>query len=168
MKKMIKFIAICVLCTGLVACAHGEEKILEENQADKPVNFEHIMEVEEKDIPDVKVETKYCDLFFAGKWKDSITYEIMEGDYESAVVFYGNCGELTEKLFAIYFGGTDGIPVGVYETAEGYLTDVTMKFFEILQEGKTAEEADMLCAMQEQVNYLLAKLQEDTAFRAVQ
>lgn len=116
-------------------------------------------------LPDLLIETPFVTLYYPAEWANSVRAEVKEDEIGAEVLFYGNVNGKEEWLFTICFGGADGYPVGVYQTKEGYLLDVTIAMSELtVDDSWTREDVSTICAMQEGVNYVLEKLTEDQKF----
>lgn len=111
------------------------------------------------------VETPYGTLYYSEEWKDSIRAECKELDFGMDVLFYGSIAGEEYWLYTVSFGGSAETPAGVIETDQGYMMDVTYELSDFAPDDSwTAENKDAFCAMQESINYLLEKLQENPAF----
>ncbi len=113
---------------------------------------------------DVQVQTAYCDLFYSGQWADSMRTERITEDFAETILFYGTAEGTETALFAVYFASAtdNSFPVGVYSTADGLTVDISAEIFELENKGWTDAGFGQICAMQEQVNYVIAKLKETT------
>lgn len=128
-----------------------------------------IPETTEPLVEDVRIETPYCPLYFPGQWSEGLKTEIKEEDWVASVTFYGNVGGEDVLLFTLYFGGASGYPVGIFQTEDGMMLDVTMENNDFeLKDSWSAGEADRICAMQEALNYVLEKLSEEDGFTSVE
>lgn len=123
-----------------------------------------------EDTPkDLMVTTPYCNLHYPGQWQDSVRVEMESTAYGCIVTFYGSVGDQEEKLFAVFFteSSDDSFPVGII-THGGTAMDVSVELFDIVPgSGLEEPDADELNAMQEGVNYLIDRLEENPVFSAV-
>lgn len=116
---------------------------------------------------DLEVETPYATLYYPAQWAGGVRAEVQENEIGADVLFYGEVKGREALLFTVSFGGAEGFPVGVYETREGYLLDVTTALSDLeLDESWMSADMDSICAMQEGINYVLEKLEEDPGFSA--
>lgn len=118
--------------------------------------------------PDIRdsysVETKYCALSFPEEWNGFFSYEIVE-ENGYGVVFYGIVeGKENQRLFSILFDHDEGNTIGYLETEEGNI-NVSVSVFEFKPgDDWTEEEVDFIYGMQEEMNYVIEKLQENERF----
>ena len=118
-------------------------------------------------VSKVKVETPYTDLYYSGEWEDKISAEIINGNYECEIIFYGTVKDIKEKLFVVNFGNGKGFPVGTIYTPMGYEIDVTAEFVDIEQGSMEKTTFETFCAMQEQLNYVLQELKNNDSFTGI-
>lgn len=123
---------------------------------------------EEELVPPVEIATPYCTLYYPGQWQEGLRTEIVGDEFDCAVCFYGTVVGEEQLLYTIHFGGAEGIPVGIYETADGVMMDITVEMAEIeIGKNWSQEETDYLCAMQESMNYVLNRMKRDASFTPV-
>ena len=135
----------------------------------KPTSTQPPSKVPEETKPvceDVQVQTAYCDLFYSRQWADSIRTERTTKDFAETILFYGTAEGKETALFAVYFADAsdNSFPVGAYSTAAGLTVDISVELFELERDGWTDAGFDQLCAMQEQVNYVIAMLAQTAGF----
>lgn len=119
----------------------------------------------EPEVPPISIETPYCTLYYPGQWAEGLETEITGEEFDTTVSFYGTVSEEKHLLFSLYFGGAEGFPVGVLETKDGVMLDVTMEIAELeLNSRWSQEETDRLCAMQEALNDVLGYLGAEPSF----
>lgn len=138
-----------------------EETTLPQEENTRPEPPVKVPEVTEPVYEDVEVQTTYCKLFYSGQWADSIRTERITRDFTETILFYGTAEGKEAVLFAVYFAGTtdNSYPVGVYSTVDGLMVDISAEIFELEAGGWTDTGFDQICAMQEQVNYVIEKLE---------
>lgn len=110
---------------------------------------------------DLMVSTPYCNLYYPANLKDGVHAEVEKTASGCIVVFYGQLENEDYKLFSVLFAETsdNSFPVGIF-TAENTQMDVNVEMFEIPDDENAA-------VLQEGVNYLLDKLEENPAFSVI-
>ena len=144
----------------------AEDYSATEEPAQQTDTAPQITEPENMDPEDLVVTTPYCNLYYPGQWQDRVRAETEYTAVGCIVTYYGTVGDREEKLFAVFFAESsdDSYPVGTI-TYEGTMMDVSVALFDIEQfDGLEMPDADTLNAMQEGVNYLLDKLEENPVF----
>ena len=121
----------------------------------------------EADVPPMAIELPFCTLYYPGEYTEGLRVEQSGESFSKTVDFYGTVAGMEQLLFSVYFCGTEGIPVGILETEEGIMMDVTVSMSELkLKDSWTAEEIDRICAMQESMNFVLENLKQQPSFTA--
>lgn len=116
-----------------------------------------------------EIETPYCTIYFPTKWQEQVTVEKQEGDVYTLQFFGTVEGKDTQHLFDLQFGGTEGFALGTLTTADGNEVVISAAFAEdTMDESWTEEEKLTIYAMQEDINYIIAKLDETEGFKIVQ
>lgn len=126
---------------------------------------------EESEYEDVAVDTPYCTLYYSGKWQDSIQIEVKEEDFGCGVEFYGFANEQKVFLFSFLFAleTENSYPIGYYESEDGITLDVSMELSDFVPDDTWSEEAvDLICSMQEEVNYVINKLSSLPGFHSAE
>ena len=133
-----------------------------------PVEIPTLAQDEAEDAyGDVEVKTPYCSLFYSAKWKNNMRVEILSDEIECIVKFYGRAGDKEAYLFSVLFAAEtkDSFPIGMYENEEGVGVDVSLEMSDFVPGKRWNEaEAEALCAMQEQINYIQEKLRQTPGF----
>lgn len=135
----------------------------QETQAGETIStIEQQIEDEESYV----IETEYVRLYFPKKWEENLEIEIVEKD-AYIVEFYGKVeGKDCQKIFDIVFNGDAEKMLGTVE-ANGENIYVGFNFAEPeISENWTIEEADIIYAMQEDVNYLIGMLEREAGYVA--
>lgn len=115
---------------------------------------------------DIQVETPFCTLYFPGKWRDQISTRGVDLGYGYEVFFFVPCGDDTTELFAVLFGfrSTYSSRVGAI-VSNGIATSVNLeKPTPSDHLSWTEEQQKNAFAMQEDVQYLLDRLEEEPLF----
>ncbi len=115
------------------------------------------------------IETPYCTIYFPTKWQEQVTVDKQEGDVYT-LQFSGTVeGKDAQHLFDLQFGGTEGFALGTITTADGNEVTISAVFAEdTMNESWTEEEKLTIYAMQEDINYIIAKLEETEGFKNAQ
>lgn len=108
---------------------------------------------------DLALDTPYLELHYPAKWAENLSIEITEGE-AYGVSYSGIVGSHeAQPLFTIWFGGSRGITLKTIKTADGASVEIRVEVTEVLLDGSWSEaEKNTLLAMQEDLNYLLARL----------
>ena len=160
-------IAVVVLSALLLIVVFGE-KVEDQPEAVKAAqsNKSHVVETEEGKVVDEDfLETPYCKLYYPAQWKDSVDGQVIETKNGCQAIFTGKVADKEAQLFVIYFGeGTENaFSVGILKNEAGEEIEVYAELFDFEYDDTwTQEEIDTVCAMQESVNHVIAKLEEQT------
>lgn len=137
------------------------------NQQDTPIEgtistIEQQIESEECYV----IETEFVRLYFPKKWEENLETEIIEKE-AYVVEFYGKVdGKNRQKIFDIVFNGDAENMLGTVEV-NGESIYVGFNFAEPeISKDWTTEEADIIYAMQEDVNYLIGMLEREAGYAA--
>lgn len=181
-KKKVKFLFKVVLCAVIIALltglllfvlgrASGNIPASKPNGGSDVVNNDTNKNPNQDGDTAVKVDhrdpysvvTKYCDLSYPEEWDSLFRTEIVEGDVYT-VDFYGLVeGKEDQLLFSVVFGDSNNV-FGYLTTDEGKVS-VGLNVSEFFpSDDWTASEADLIYGMQEEVNYVLEKLQMNENF----
>ena len=165
-KLMVCAVALSIilvaLLVGLLILVLGgkQTELLQET-------YPAIFTAEESEFEDIALETPYCALFYSGKWQEYIRTEVVSDGVECVASFYGSAGDKEVLLFSVLFAveTENSFSVGVLEAADGSCVDVCAEIAD-LDFGKDWKQldVDMICAMQEQLNFVLDKLRETPGF----
>ena len=122
-------------------------------------------EAPEERLPAMEIETPYGFLRYPADLVQTLRTEVTGEDFDTAVNFYGSVGEEEFLLFTLHFGGGDGFPVGVLQTKEGVMLDITAEMTDLpLKDSWTPEETDKICAMQEALNFVMDEMEQLPGF----
>ena len=160
--------AVVILSAMLILSVFGNRtgSVLVTAVQAEQTNKIHIAETQDGKIVDEdSLETPYCELFFPAQWKDLMHGNVIETENGCHAVFTGTVGEKEAQLFAIYFGkaAENAFPIGILKTETGEEIEVSAELFDFAYDDSwTQEEIDTVCAMQESVNHVIAKLEEQT------
>lgn len=111
------------------------------------------------DPDDLKMDTPYMELHYPAKWMDYVSIQVTEGDVYS--VSYGCViGSHPEQhLFTVHFGGDQGVSLKTVKGENGEMVEIRIELTELELDGTwTAEERTIITTMQEDLNYLLSKM----------
>lgn len=120
-------------------------------------------------IEDFEIETPDCTLYYPAKWKEQVRIETVEGN-AYRVEFYGQVeGKEEQHLFDIAFGGEEGYTLGHLTTRADnrVAVNIISYDFEPSEDWQDAE-ANTIYAMQEDINYIIDKLEELDEFEILQ
>lgn len=106
---------------------------------------------------DILIETEFATLHFPGKWAGQLRTEIHAG----SISFYGTVEGLPEyHLFDICFDSRNQNAIGYLETETADRCYVSILINPVEREADWSDfQADQLLTMQENLNYLLSKLE---------
>ncbi len=163
----------CMLLVAMIAVsALGCEKEAAQNdESDEQIESElpNENEAQADDVAQKKedfcVKTSFVDLYFPQKWKDQVTVTQTSDISSCTVTFFGMLdGRDTMKLFDLFIGKEGEIPIGVLKV-DSIEMPVNLTFGELdYDESWSQSEIDTICAMQEDVNYLLDLLAKEPDF----
>lgn len=110
----------------------------------------------EESPADMALDTPYGELHFPVRWAEYLATEVDETDGYT-VRFCARIGDHADQpLFAIHFGGNQGVFYGKTNSASGEGAEIRVTVSEIsLDESWTDAETSLVYAMQEDLNYLL-------------
>lgn len=175
-NKKNLIIIVCVVAIVLVAISIAlveiirnkdeqrtivENEIISEEQLEQNTSLESIGVVKEE--PQVieeffEIETKYCNLYFPEKWKDSIDIRDKE-EMGYKVGFYGIVeNKEAQLLFEVCFNSDDGELLGYLEMEEN-IVNISIDINDIVFDDSWEEgEINQIFAMQEEMNFVIDTL----------
>lgn len=105
---------------------------------------------------DMVIDAPCGELHYPSRWKDNLSLQ-MGDDY---VAFYGRVGGHGEQwLFTVHFGSGVGIEIGSVNDANGQTVSVSVEIEDLmLDDSWSTNDAGVIYAMQEDLNYLLMNL----------
>lgn len=113
----------------------------------------------------VVVETSYGAVKFPYAFSDLISVEALNQEKQTALIFTARIGGQPEKIYTIWFNGSEGAAAGTMDLNDGETpVQVTLVFHE---PNVTGEDLTTFYATQETVNDVLASLQEGGSFTPV-
>ena len=110
------------------------------------------------------IETPYCTLEFPVIWEEYLLVEQKERpDGVCQVDFYGKVGTKRQRLlFTVLFGGDEGDQLGAILTDDGGFVTVNLQMTQPDLTGWKDADAEVIYAMQEAVNDMIARLPLET------
>lgn len=120
-------------------------------------------------LPDMLVTTPYCNLHYPGEWSSSVRTDTEITTIGCIVTFYGTANNKEVRLFSVFFAesGENSFPVGSI-SLDGISVDVSVELSDFAPDDTwNTADADDISAMQEGVNYLINKLEENSAFTSI-
>ena len=137
-----------------------EETKKEETKKEETIDIQNN---EDNVVECMEIETPYCKLYYPKSWEDMIKIKNTE-EFGYKVEFYGVLPEKEEQhLFDICFNSDDGELLGFFDGDE--VVNVSFDIVNLELEGDfSSEEADLLYSMQEDVNVLIEKLEEEEGY----
>lgn len=124
----------------------------------------YIVEIEDGSVEEEDfLKTPYGNLYYPAQWKDSMDCTVSETDTGCKAVFTGKVADKQAEVFAIYFGESTGnaFPVGIVKTEAGEEIEVHAELFDFEYDDTwSQEEIDTICAMQESINHVIARIEE--------
>lgn len=115
---------------------------------------------------DMLVTTPYCNLHYPGEWSDRVRAETEITSNGCVVTFFGTADDQEVNLFSVFFAESSesSFPIGTI-SLDGLVLDVSVDIPEFAPDDtRDASAADDINAMQEEINYLINKLEENSAF----
>lgn len=111
------------------------------------------------DPDDMAIDTPYVVLHYPSAWADYLTINVDDGT-SYGVTYGGSVGDHPDmNLFTVWFGGDKGASLKTIKAASGEMVEIRIEVFPLELDGTwSEEERSILYAMQEDLNYLLAKL----------
>lgn len=113
----------------------------------------------------IEISTKYGTLLYPKEWESNLRTEIVDSDVYK-VEFYGTVeGKKEQHLFDLLFNGTDGYNLGTLTTETGEAVQINIESYDFEFDDSWAEdEKNLICAMQEDINYTIGMLAENGNF----
>lgn len=110
------------------------------------------------------IGTPYCTLHFPVVWEENLIVEQTDRpDGVCEVAFYGKVPNKRQcLLFTVLFGGDEGDQLGVLMTDDGGFVTVNLRMAELNLKGWRDADAEIIYAMQEAVNDMIARLPLET------
>ncbi len=106
----------------------------------------------------ITVETPWVSLSYPACWAEYLTTETDEAN--RSVTFYGEVGEHEAvELFAVSFGGEEGVPAGTVSTPEGDMDVLVQMGSQAFDDSWSEDEQNIIYAMREGINDLLSALE---------
>lgn len=107
----------------------------------------------------VRVSTVYGNLYYQDQWEEFMRIEqTQEGD-ALTVLFLAEIKGRRIPLFSVSVGGEQGSKVGTLTDASGAVRDVYILQYSLEElSDLTESERNRLCAMQEDINYVIENL----------
>lgn len=111
------------------------------------------------DPDDLKMDTPYMELHYPAKWMDCVLIQVEEGDSYS-VTYSAVIGTHPQQhLFTVHFGGSQGTSLKTIKAESGEMVEIRIELTELELDGTwSAEERSTVTSMQEDLNYLLSKM----------
>lgn len=109
---------------------------------------------------DMAMDTPYMELHYPSKWADYLSINVTEDNDTYSVSYACVIGSHAEQhLFTVWFGGDHGMSLKSIKDDSGEMVEVRIEVTEIsLDESWSEEEKNIVLAMQEDLNYLLARM----------
>lgn len=113
----------------------------------------------------IEISTKYGTLLYPLEWEKNLRTEIVDSDIYK-VEFYGTVeGKKEQHLFDLSFNGTDGYNLGTLKTESGEYVSINIVSYSFeFDDTWTEDEKNVICAMQEDINYIIGMLAEGGNF----
>lgn len=111
-----------------------------------------------------EITTSVVNLYYPKKWEEKVRIEHNQGDVYS-VQFFVSVKEQELNIFDIVFGGEDGDTFGYVKKNNDEKIPVNIICYDLkLENNWSEEEKSEIYSMQEDVNYIIAKLQQEEKF----
>lgn len=149
-KALCLFISVLLILTAFAGCNVSDETYVDPEETTS-VSFD--------------VDLGFTSLKFPSRWKDSIRISQDFDGTIGTVEFYGSTGNHGEQLlFTLCFNQDGEIPIGtLLSDGQNIIICADMNELEF-DESWTQDETDALCAMQEDINYIVEGLEQNPAF----
>ena len=149
MKKRIALILCILMIFALAACSDKKASDDKDSAAAQDATEVKNDVVVDNNITDtnemIYVETSIGNLYYPTKWAEDVSFDVSIDQVDAS------CGDV--ELFTIYFGGKKGDLYGVL--TKDKKTELRYEMYEI---DADAEDADDLCAMQDDINVIFQYL----------
>ncbi len=111
------------------------------------------------DPDDLKMDTPYMELHYPAKWMDYVLIQVEEGESYS-VSYSAVIGTHPQQhLFTVHFGGSLGTSLKTIKAESGEMVEIRIELTELELDGTwSAEERSIVTSMQEDLNFLLNKM----------
>lgn len=161
------YLILGVLVISLITSGCALMNIAPQEKADSTVtenDNDNVIPVEtaedRTDSQDIVINTSYGTLFFPDQWEDLISTNEEKVDDNVKVTFSTTINDNTYELFDVIIGEDQEESVGFLTDSNGKKRSVIIQFHEIAVDAELTEnEQKRLYAMQEDLNYLIEKLQ---------
>lgn len=142
----------------ILQAMQAASRVVESNlPALEPAGAEEPFALPENDGTLMTVETPWAALFYPACWEKYLTAETDET--ACTVTFLANVGERESvELFVLCFGGEEGMPAGTVSTPEGDVELLVRMGSLSFDDSWSENEKNIVYAMQEGINDLLAAL----------
>ena len=162
-KRYIKILIILTIIFLISVFGMGYVIISDNNEKKEERLSSVEQQIQEEEA--LKIETKYCDLYYPKKWENNLSIKIKDED-NYLVTFIGQVKDGKEnELFSIAFNGKEGYKIGTLISDNDEI-DVFLISAE-LPENLESDKQEILSGMQEDVNYLLKMLEKEKNFEVV-
>lgn len=143
----------------------NEKEILENMQEDINRVLDQLELTDEKPEnagDDLEIKVGGIVFNYPQVWKEWLETE----EFEDGIKLYAKVGNhKREPLFDIVLSTEGEVPVGEMKTGNGKTTDITMDIYDpVFDESWSEEEKQIVLAMGEEMNYVVAKLSENKNF----
>lgn len=155
-KKTAIIIAILIVLIAVV----GLFMLKGNSNNSTEVNKKFVLTEEEKKMESYETTTPYVELSYPDKWKDSVIIRTSEEEPYTVTYFVKLKDKEEQKMFDIVFNG-EGTVVKEYTADNGEKVTISVVSYELkFDDSWSQKEKDQAYLMQEDVNYLIAKLAE--------
>lgn len=166
-KKLVIILSVVlVILIGIVVVLFIKGNLEENGNTEEKQTGISVSTVEQQiqNEESFTIDTEYGDLYYPKKWESNIRTEVNEKEGYS-VKFFGTVeGKEEQPLFEIIFNSDAEMMIGTMEK-DGENIYVGFNFSEPNVDSWAQEDADMIYAMQEDVNYLIGMLEKEDGFR---
>lgn len=162
-KLIITILCVIILILSSLCVTIGLKSQNKKEEISEQPSVLSTVEQQLQEEEAIKIETKYCNLYYPQNWESQLRTEIVEdGDY--TVKFYGTVeGKEEQHIFSIVFGETEH-ELGSFKKGDETVK-VCLDFEEhTMNEEWTEEEKNTIYAMQEDVNYLIGMWEKEGGF----
>ncbi len=166
-KRVFSLIMVCLIMTSTLSGCRRAEKTEEKAESAQITDTTPVAEpplLDNEWNGEVLITTPYVTLKYPEKWLNYLKVQ-KNFNEESNVEFYASVGKKQDiKVFTVQFNEDGQFSVGILENS-GELVYIAFSYSELaFDETWTRKEIDIVNAMQEEINYVIAALEKEAGF----
>ena len=167
-RRITVFLAVCILISfAFCGCRKNEsvdDGVMNTTQTKQEDNVTDHVSKDDENYGDIAISTPYVDLHYPENWLNYLKTE-KNFDEENNVTFFASLDEKKDvELFTVHFNEDGEISLGVLNL-EDERVYIAFSYAELkFDDTWTQNDIDVVCAMQEQINYIIENLKEEPGF----